>query len=616
MVKFSIIMPTYNQSAFIRRAIHSLFSQTYTNWELIIINDGSTDDTEDYINEYLTNNKIIYIKNSENKGLGYSINQGLNISNYNHIAYLPSDDYYFSNHLELIKNKFEESEDFILVYTTAKSAIKDSLTYDVKTTTNGLFDNYSLQLIQTSHKKTSDRWETRSSWVSDDLFDLFWNKLIDKGIFTSIKSESCYWTSHLHQHHKLINESYRGGLNIYRQYYQVKEPIKIKVSQSKFIDEEVLYKDFQTVKKPPLKENPLKILLVGELAYNPERIFAFEERGHILYGLWMDKPTFSFSTVGPLAFGNVTDIPYDNWEQKIKEIKPDIIYSILNFGAIPLAYEILTKKNEIPFIWHFKESPFVCLQNGTWEKLIELYHKADGKIYLNSETKEWYEQFIPKTGYSYILDGDLPKIDYFTDDFSELLSEQDGEIHTVVPGRIVGIELKDIRTLANYGIHIHLYTENYYEAKDSFNKEAQRLAPSHFHLHPHCSARQWVKEFSKYDAGWLHCFDSHNNGKIESAGWNDLNLPARINTLAAAGLPIIQKRNKGHLVAMKSCLEKENMGIFFDKIEELALILKDKEHMKNIRNNVLNQRKLFSFDHHINDLIDFFKKVIELKKTS
>ena len=50
---FSIIMPTYNQAAFIRRALASLHRQTYSEWELIIVNDGSTDDTELYISDYL-----------------------------------------------------------------------------------------------------------------------------------------------------------------------------------------------------------------------------------------------------------------------------------------------------------------------------------------------------------------------------------------------------------------------------------------------------------------------------------------------------------------------------------------------------------------------------------
>lgn len=92
---FSIIMPTYNQASFIRRAIFSIYKQTYKNWELIIVNDGCTDETELYISDFLNDDRIVYIKNESNQGLGYALNQGLEVAKHDLIAYLPSDDYYY-----------------------------------------------------------------------------------------------------------------------------------------------------------------------------------------------------------------------------------------------------------------------------------------------------------------------------------------------------------------------------------------------------------------------------------------------------------------------------------------------------------------------------------------
>ena len=91
-------MPTCNQATYIRRAISSLIAQSYPEWELIIINDGCQDETEKYIKDYLPDNRIIYIKNPKNKGLGYALNQGLDRAKYEYIAYLPSDDYYYPEH--------------------------------------------------------------------------------------------------------------------------------------------------------------------------------------------------------------------------------------------------------------------------------------------------------------------------------------------------------------------------------------------------------------------------------------------------------------------------------------------------------------------------------------
>jgi glycosyltransferase involved in cell wall biosynthesis len=88
----SVIMPTYNQEQFIRRAIASLLAQTLTDWELIIINDGSPDSTEDIIEEYLFDTRIRYYKNKHNLGLGACLNIGISKANASYIAYLPSDD--------------------------------------------------------------------------------------------------------------------------------------------------------------------------------------------------------------------------------------------------------------------------------------------------------------------------------------------------------------------------------------------------------------------------------------------------------------------------------------------------------------------------------------------
>jgi glycosyltransferase involved in cell wall biosynthesis len=428
-------MPTYNQACFIRRAILSLRQQTYKNWELIIVNDGCTDNTEEYLSDVLSDSQITYIKNDKNRGLGYALNQGLSVAKYDYIAYLPSDDFYYKNHLESVKEKLEQYEGVALVYSGMKFAATDTMNFFPDNEANGTRREYCLQLVQTVHKKTADRWVERNEWVTEDLFLMFWNKLLDKGAFVATQSITCFWTSHPFQRHKIIAEKYRGGLNYYRAYYQVDKPIKLRISKYKFTDEEVLYKDFRARVKPD--KNPLKIVLVGELAYNSERIYALEEAGHQLYGLWIRRPPFSFNAVGPVPFGHIEDIPFDSWEKRIREIQPDIIYGLLNFVAVGLACEVLKKNPDIPFVWHFKEGPSVCLNNGLWNDLIYLYTFADGKIYLNQTVKEYYEQFTPSGKLTYILDGDLPKQDYFHVPFTQRLSESDGAIHTLVAGRMI-----------------------------------------------------------------------------------------------------------------------------------------------------------------------------------
>lgn len=614
-VGISVIMPTYNQACFIRNAIRSLLIQTYTKWELIIVNDGSTDNTLSFIEDYLKDSRIIYRQNTHNMGIGYSINVALSMAKYDYIAYLPSDDFYYSNHLELIMKQFKNNKNVVLVTTGVKCEIKDSLVCQERLIVNGMPAKLWNQLVQTAHKKNEERWVERCDWVSEDLYKSFWNKLTTRGSFVHCNTITCQWTIHPYQRYKIISEEYGGNINRYRSYYNVKTPIKIRVSEHKFIDEEQQYAQFRI--KAEYKNNKnkaLKILLVGDLSYNPERILALEEAGHKLYGLWTPSPMYSFSNVGPLPFGNVTDLKYDNWEEEVRRVRPDIIYGLLNSCSVPFAHEVLMKFRDIPFVWHFKEGPFLCLAKGTWKQLIELYTLADGVIFLNNELKTWYEQYIPKRQLFMILDGDLPKKEYFKYNFSPKLSESDREIHTVIPGRMVGLSLSDIKALSFNKIHVHLYTESYESKWNQKIAEFLKASPDYFHVHHHCDAFNWANEFSKYDAGWLHQIESHNNGCINLANWNDMNMPARLSTMMVAGIPCIQKDNTGHIVAMQSCLKKNSCGLFYTSIYDLSEQLKNKEKMTKLQQQVLKNRIDFSFDSHVPELIAFFKTVIENKK--
>lgn len=109
----SIIIPVYNNEKWFERCIESVINQTYNNLEIIIINDCSTDNVEDIILKYKKlDNRIIYIKNEENKGVGYSRNRGIEASNGNYIYFLDSDDYIEKDTIETLYNNIKQNDTY------------------------------------------------------------------------------------------------------------------------------------------------------------------------------------------------------------------------------------------------------------------------------------------------------------------------------------------------------------------------------------------------------------------------------------------------------------------------------------------------------------------------
>ena len=96
----SIIMPAYNAQKYIRESILSAVNQTYVNWELIIVNDGSTDDTQPIAEEFSSRDNRIKVINQENKRLGGARNTGIKNSTAKWVAFLDSDDLWEPTKLE------------------------------------------------------------------------------------------------------------------------------------------------------------------------------------------------------------------------------------------------------------------------------------------------------------------------------------------------------------------------------------------------------------------------------------------------------------------------------------------------------------------------------------
>lgn len=88
----SIIMPSYNTAKYIAETIQSVLAQSYKNWELLIVDDCSTDETDDVVRPYLTDERIRYLKNEKNSGAAVSRNRALREAKGKWIAFLDSDD--------------------------------------------------------------------------------------------------------------------------------------------------------------------------------------------------------------------------------------------------------------------------------------------------------------------------------------------------------------------------------------------------------------------------------------------------------------------------------------------------------------------------------------------
>ncbi len=111
---FSIIVPTYNRAAFLSKAIYSVVSQLYKDWELIIVDDGSTDNTKEIVSNY-KDSRILYVY-QDNAERSAARNNGILHAQGDFVLFLDSDDYFMPTFLSDLYDQINQNEEKKILY--------------------------------------------------------------------------------------------------------------------------------------------------------------------------------------------------------------------------------------------------------------------------------------------------------------------------------------------------------------------------------------------------------------------------------------------------------------------------------------------------------------------
>jgi len=175
--KLSIIVPVYNVEQYLERCLNSILSSTFQDFELIIINDGSKDKSEDIILEFINKykDKIVYIS-KENEGVSIARNTGIEKARGEYITFIDSDDYIDHNMFKKMINKIEQ-DNFDVVVCDARLVYEDS--NDTRVVSSG----YSEDLY---HKN-----KIRATMTI--FYPVMWNKIYKTELVKKIKFTSGVW---------------------------------------------------------------------------------------------------------------------------------------------------------------------------------------------------------------------------------------------------------------------------------------------------------------------------------------------------------------------------------------------------------------------------------------
>ena len=190
MPKVSIIIPIYNNEKYLMESIDSVLNQTFQDFEIISINDGSTDNSLKILEEYAKKDSRIKIVTQENKGAGSARNEGLKLAKGEYLAFLDGDDFYNLDFLEkMLKKSIDTNSDIVICRANR---------FDTETGETSKI-NYSLK---TNFLPEKDVFSYKD--IPDKIFNIAqnwnWNKVFKRDFIekNNIKFQEIYRTNDLY----------------------------------------------------------------------------------------------------------------------------------------------------------------------------------------------------------------------------------------------------------------------------------------------------------------------------------------------------------------------------------------------------------------------------------
>lgn len=171
-LKFSIIIPAFNAEKTIRKSIESIQEQTYQNFEVIVIDDGSIDDTKYILDELVTEYSNITIKTINNSGPGEARNRGIELAQGEYLLFIDVDDYIKFDFLELY-NKLLLQKEYDLIVTGYRTKIYDD---------NELISEQITSYSTTKFSSHAHFMEELYPLTNNQMMYVVWNKVYKKEI--------------------------------------------------------------------------------------------------------------------------------------------------------------------------------------------------------------------------------------------------------------------------------------------------------------------------------------------------------------------------------------------------------------------------------------------------